>query len=191
MTRRARRPLGLVLTLALLVGALAGVSGSSAQAPPTPPTPPAPAPEPPVTPVTPGEPDGPPVGQQDPESPPPQAGPSRLRPFPVVLVAGRQGPRSTVVTQLSVRGPRGARVAVRCVGRKCSMQRAVTTIGPAKRLRVRRAERVFRAGLAIEVRVTGKDRVGKYTKVRFRRSRTPARSDACLQPGTSKPGPCA
>jgi hypothetical protein len=119
-----------------------------------------------------------------------QAGPSRLNPFPVVIVAGRQGRRATRVTELSVKGPRGARVVVRCLGEGCPMRRARATIPRAERLRVRKAQRVYRAGLVIEIRVTGEDRVGKYTKIRFRRGRTPTRSDACLQPGSSKPTAC-
>jgi hypothetical protein len=70
------------------------------------------------------------------------------------------------------------------------MRRARATIPRAERVRVRKAQRVYRAGLVIEIRVTGEDRVGKYTKIRFRRGRTPARSDACLQPGSSKPTAC-
>jgi len=70
------------------------------------------------------------------------------------------------------------------------MRRAATTIPRAKRIRVRKAERVYRAGLIVEVRVTDTDRVGKYTKIRFRRGRTPAFSNACLQPGSSKPSRC-
>jgi hypothetical protein len=108
----------------------------------------------------------------------------------VVIVAGRQGRRATRVTELSVKGPRGARVVVRCLGERCPMRRARATIPRAERVRVRKAQRVYRAGLVIEIRVTGEDRVGKYTKIRFRRGRTPARSDACLQPGSSKPTAC-
>ncbi len=174
------------------------VSTSFAQGTPTPPDPPqspaAPAPPtPPGTPDTPGAPgDEPPPGGQSPSSPPPSRDrASRLDPFPVVVVAGRQGKRATQVTELSVRGPRKARVVVRCLGAGCPMRRVAGTIPRAKRLRVSRAQRVYRAGLAIEVRVSGRDRVGKYTKIRFRRGRTPARSDACLQPGSSKPSACS
>ncbi len=127
---------------------------------------------------------------QNPPSPPPKVSPSKLDPFPVVVVAGRQGERSTKVSELSVRGPRKARVVVRCLGKRCPLRGTAAAIPQSKRLRVRKAQRVYRAGLVLEIRVTGADRVGKYTKVRFRGGRTPARTDACLQPGASKPSAC-
>jgi len=188
---------GLVCALALAVAA-AAVSTSFAQgpAPPQPPPPPG-APAPPETPTAPGEPDTgeppagePPAGEPSPSDAPAQSGPAKLDPFPVVVVAGRQGMRSTRVSELSVRGPREARVVVRCLGEQCPMRRAAATIPRTKRVRVTKAERVYPAGLVIEVRVTGRDRVGKYTRIRFRRGRTPARSDACLQPGSSRPSAC-
>ena len=178
---------GLIGALALAIAAVV-VSPSSAQLPGTPSLPDLPG--------TPDDPDAGPEGEppaddpQSPATPPAQAGPSKLDPFPVVVVAGRQGRRATRVTELSVRGPRKARVVVRCLGARCQMRRTVATIPRAKRLRVKKAQRLYRVGLTIEVRVTGKDRVGKYTKIRFRRSRTPARSDACLQPDSSRPGEC-
>ena len=189
---RSRRPVnpravGLACALALALPA-AVVSTSVAQIP-APPSIPTPGTL--LTPEAPDEPAAkPPQDSQAPPASPTQAGPSRLNPFPVVIVAGRQGRRATRVTELSVKGPRGARVVVRCLGEGCPMRRARATIPRAERLRVRKAQRVYRAGLVIEIRVTGEDRVGKYTKIRFRRGRTPARSDACLQPGSSKPTAC-
>lgn len=174
---------GLVWALALATPA-AVMSSSVAQVP-VPPLPPGT----PVPPGAPPTPDDPPAGE-DPPAPPPEAAPSKLSPFPVVVVAGRQGERSTKVSELSVRGPRKARVVVRCLGKRCPLRRTAAAIPRSKRLRVRKAQRVYRAGLVLEIRVTGADRVGKYTKVRFRGGRTPARTDACLQPGASKPSAC-
>lgn len=185
------RAVGLACALALALPA-AVVSTSVAQIP-APPS--IPTPDTLLTPEAPDEPAAEPAAEPPQDSPAPsasptQARPSRLDPFPVVIVAGRQGRRATRVTELSVKGPRGARVVVRCLGEGCPMRRARATIPRAERLRVRKAQRVYRAGLVIEIRVTGEDRVGKYTKIRFRRGRTPARSDACLQPGSSKPTAC-
>ena len=95
------------------------------------------------------------------------------------------------MTELSVKGPRNARVVVRCVGDECPMRRAAATIPRAKRIRIRKAERVYRVGLDLVLRVTGRDRVGRYVKFRFRAGRIPTiRRDACLQPGSTKPSPC-
>jgi len=127
------------------------------------------------------------------EEPSPEA--IKLKPFPVITIAGRVGTLTTRVTVLSIRGPQDARVRMRCPGDVCPVRRVRNTIGSSMRLRLRRAERTYRAGTAIEIRVTGTgdqaDRVGKYTKVKFRSGRrTPQRTDACLQPGATEPSPC-
>lgn len=116
--------------------------------------------------------------------------PRRLKPFPVVVIAGRLRGRVTAVTGFVVRGPRGARVTVRCRGRVCPMRRARGAIKVNRRLRLRRVQRRYRAGSSLEVRVTGKGRIGKFTRIRFRRGRTPLRSDSCLAPGSSRPSSC-
>jgi len=116
--------------------------------------------------------------------------PRRLKPFPVVVIAGRLRGRVTAVTGFVVRGPRGARVTVRCRGRVCPMRRARGAIKANRRLRLRGVQRRYRAGSSLEVRVTGKGRIGKFTRIRFRRGRTPLRSDSCLAPGSSRPSSC-
>lgn len=63
-------------------------------------------------------------------------------------------------------------------------------VGKRKRLRIRRAQRAFRAGQVLEVRVTATNRIGKYTRIAFRRRRTPRRRDLCLSPVMAKPSPC-
>lgn len=132
----------------------------------------------------------PPDGQAPP--PPAQSSPRRLSPFPVVLIAGRERGRTTRVTELRVRGPAGALVRIRCVGVACPMRRTEGTIGSRRRLRLRRAERSYRAGTALEIRVLDENEelVGKYTRVRFRRGQTPLRIDSCLAPGSSHPSSC-
>lgn len=127
--------------------------------------------------------------------PPPARDPAavdarRLKPFPVVVIAGRLRGRVTKVTGFVVRGPSGARVTVRCRGKICPMRRARGAIKANRRLRLRRVQRRYRAGSSLEVRVTGKGRIGKFTRIRFRRGRTPLRSDACLAPGSSRPSSC-
>lgn len=113
-----------------------------------------------------------------------------LRPFPVVVIAGRLRGTRTVIGELTVRGPRGARVSVRCRGARCPFRRAGGTIGRRRRLRVRRAERSYRPGTVLEVRVTARERIGKYTRIRFRNRRAPRRRDLCLRPGESRPSAC-
>ena len=114
----------------------------------------------------------------------------RLSPFPVLVIAGRLRGSITQISDFVVRGPRRARVTVRCKGKRCPFGRIGGQIGRRKRLRFRRAQRRFRAGQVLEIRVTGRNRVGKFTRVRFRRGRAPRRSDSCLRPGTTRPSPC-
>lgn len=113
-----------------------------------------------------------------------------LRPFPVVVIAGRLRGATTRIADFVVRGPSQARVSVRCTGRRCPFRRVGGTIGERKQLRFRRAQRTFRAGQVLEVRVTAINRIGKYTRIAFRRRRAPRRSDLCLNPVMAKPTPC-
>ena len=185
--RPSARARAAALACAITVSVLAvGVSASFAQiqAPP----PPDPGTPTPVDPQDPEQPGDEPSGGED--RPPSKAGPSKLNPFPVVVIAGRQGERATRVTELLVRGPNDALVVLRCLGSDCPMRRIARDIPRTKRVRLRRAERVYPVGTSIEIRVTAKNRIGKYTKVRFRPGRTPSRTDSCLQPGATDPSAC-
>jgi hypothetical protein len=55
---------------------------------------------------------------------------------------------------------------------------------------MRRVQRTYRPGAVLDVRVTGPDRIGKFTRIRFRRDRTPRRVERCLEPGNRKPVLC-
>ena len=119
------------------------------------------------------------------------AGPTpRLSPFPVLAIAGRIRGRTTRISYFVIRGPRRARVSVRCRGRRCPFGRIGATIGRSRRLRFRRAQRTFRVGQVVEVRVTGRNRIGKFTRITFRRGKTPRRLDSCLQPAALRPSRC-
>ena len=88
---------------------------------------------------------------------------ARLRPFPVLVIAGVLRGSTTRLNEFVVRGPRRAKVSIRCKGRRCPFRRIGGTIGRRKRLRFRRAQRTFRAGQVLEIRVTGRNRIGKFT----------------------------
>lgn len=126
-----------------------------------------------------------------PAPPPPK--PAFLSPRPVVVIAGLRRGRLTFVNELAVRGPTGALVRVRCLGKGCPVRKISTSIGTQRRLRLRRAERTYKAGAVLEIRVLdpGAERIGKFTRVKFRaRGLTPLRTDACLKPGARVPSPC-
>jgi hypothetical protein len=115
--------------------------------------------------------------------------PRRLSPFPRIVVAGSLSPVGAVFRQVVVKGPRNVSVQVRCRGGGCPYRRHTYRMRRRK-LRIRSLERRFRSGTVIELRVVKRGRVGKYTRIRIRRGRVPARLDRCLNPGSSRPRKC-
>ena len=115
--------------------------------------------------------------------------PSRMRPFPVVRIAGVVLPDGARVSILSVRAPRGSSVLARCRGRGCPA-RAVARSSVASLVRIHRFERRLRAGVTLELFVRKGARIGKYTRFRIRAGRPPARVDRCLMPGRARPVRC-
>jgi hypothetical protein len=51
-------------------------------------------------------------------------------------------------------------------------------------------KRFLPAGVRVTVSVRGEGMVGKYTRLRIRRLRAPARMDRCLVPATRRPVVC-
>lgn len=125
-------------------------------------------------------------------APPPAPKPSFLTPRPIVVIAGLRRGRFTFVDELSVRGPAGAIVRVRCLGKGCPVRRLSTRLRARKRVRLRRAERRYPAGAVLELRVIDAEgeRIGKFTRVKFRRRQPPLRTDSCLKPGARRPSAC-
>ena len=117
-------------------------------------------------------------------------GPRLLSPFPTVVVAGVvSGIGRVRLTEFTIRGPRGVVARIRCRGRGCPFRRARVRLR-GRRTRVRRLERVLRPGVVIEVRITRRGYIGKYSRFRIRRGRAPARIDRCLRPGARRPTRC-
>jgi hypothetical protein len=110
-----------------------------------------------------------------------------MRPFPVVRIRGYFAATGARITLLAVRGPRSARISVRCVGPKCPVSRLSLPSAPA---RLRPFERFLPAGTRLQVRVARPGRIGKYTSFLIRARRAPLRADRCLPPGGSKPVRC-
>jgi chitodextrinase len=113
----------------------------------------------------------------------------RMRPFPVVRMAGLVLPFGARVQILSVRTPLRASVRVRCSGRGCPVD-VVARTSATRLLRFGRFERTLRAGVTLEVFVRKPRRIGKYTRFRIRAGEPPARVDRCLIPGRRRPARC-
>ncbi len=114
--------------------------------------------------------------------------PRVMRPAPTVRIAGVFTRRGAKLTRLSVRAPRGVRIAVRCSGDGCP-RRALALATAFTRLRA--FERSMPAGTRLEIRITRPGYVGKHTLIRIRRGKPPSRRDRCLYPGSGVPRRCA
>ena len=139
--------------------------------------------EAPATPIEPG------AGTAPPPTSNRTGRPRLLTPFPVVTVGGTVTEAGTSIDLLMVRAPRGARVLVRCHGEGCPLTR-VSRVVRREQLRLKAAERLMPAGVALEVLVRRGDRIGKFTRLKMRRDRRPKRTDGCVWPGTSQMAPC-
>jgi PKD domain-containing protein len=116
--------------------------------------------------------------------------PKQFRTTPVVRFVGRPTPTGAHLDLLTVTAPRGAKIGVRCHGGGCPYRHKRTT-SKGKPVTLRRLARNYRAGAVIEIRVTKKNTIGKFTRLRIRAGRTPQRIDRCLNPGKpNKPFRC-
>jgi hypothetical protein len=116
------------------------------------------------------------------------APPGFLRPFPVVRIRGFFARRGARITLLSVRGPRSAKVEVKCTGRGCPVSKLSL---PRADTRVHRFERFLRAGILLQIRVTRPGRIGAYTSFLIRSRKAPLRRDRCLSAVSARPLKCS
>ena len=133
----------------------------------------------------------PPPGQTptQPTGPKAKAKPSLLSPFPFVRLRALAYRGYTRVLVLSVRGPRGSVVKVRCKGKGCP--KATRRKRPkGHSVRFKTFERKIRAGARLQIFVVAKGRIGKYASFKMRSSKPALRVDRCLVPGKKKPRPC-
>jgi PKD domain len=131
-----------------------------------------------------------------------QAIPRLMSPFPVVRVSGIVRKRGIKLRLLSVTGPVGASVRLRCRGGGCPFRShsrtlkgrtrsAAGTAPSAGSIRTRRfSRRVLAVGATLKVSVTAPDAIGKYTRLKVRKGRLPARVDRCILPAARASVPC-
>ena len=104
--------------------------------------------------------------------------------------------RGTTLTKLQVKRLRkGAKVEIRCLGKKCSFKRAKAKGKPKggkldllKTLKGKR--RRFVAGQTLEVRITAPRVIGKVVRYKMRAGRLPKVQELCLPPGARQPQRC-
>ena len=115
------------------------------------------------------------------------ASPKLMKPVPLVRIRGRLSRKGAQITLLTVEAPRGARIAIRCIGRGCPARRWAKTTAVT---RIARFQRDLRAGTKLIVTVTKPGRIGKHTTILIRAGKAPARRDRCLMPGSGRPVAC-
>lgn len=116
--------------------------------------------------------------------------PPLLDPFPVVRIVGQLTGTGARFRFLSVRAPVCTRVTTICRGNGCPFKRVTRLVG-RKGARVRPlAGKSLRAGVTLDVLVTKRDRIGKYTRFKIRRGKAPLRVDRCLRFGETAPSAC-
>ena len=114
-----------------------------------------------------------------------------LTPFPIVRIVGTFVGSRVKIKKLAVRAARGVLVRVRCRGRGCPARRlSRRSTSYARAVRFRRLERQLRVGTVIEVFVTRRGRIGKYTRFVVRSGAAPLRRDACARAGATRPSRC-
>ena len=128
------------------------------------------------------------------------SGQSLLSPFPVVRVSGIVRKKGIRLRLLTVTGPVGATVHVRCGGRGCPFKRTSKVVQGAARtsataaaglVQVKRfRKKLLRDGAIVRIFVTREGAIGKYTRLRIRKSRPPARVDRCVTSVNEKPFAC-
>jgi hypothetical protein len=104
-----------------------------------------------------------------------------------VRIAGYTVAGGARITLMSVRGGAPAVVRVTCAGAGCGRHELSPAHPPA---RIRALERFVRAGTVLQIRVTARATIGKYTSFRILANRQPRRVDRCLMPGRGAPAPC-
>ncbi len=113
-----------------------------------------------------------------------------MSPFPVVRLSGsirRSG--KTRIDRLSVRGPKGVDVTVRCHGPGCPFDRRRRAV-KKRRVGFPGIERVLTPRVVLEILVSDPDAIGKFTKFMLRDGKAPKRIDKCLKRERRKPIPC-
>ncbi len=109
-----------------------------------------------------------------------------MQPFPIVRFAGSETSAGVHLRLLTVQTPVGARVTVSCSGRGCPTksegQIALSRTRNAGTVvvRFRRFERSLRAGVILEIRISKRGEIGKFTRFAVRRGKLPERVDMCL-----------
>jgi hypothetical protein len=116
-----------------------------------------------------------------------------IQPFPVVRIISTDTQSGIKLKLLRVLAPAGTRIAVTCRNRGCpvkSLAKLATARAGVSAYAFPRLQRPLRAGVILEVRISKRGQIGKYTRLVVRRGRLPRRVDLCLDSAGLKPIVC-
>ena len=118
-----------------------------------------------------------------------------LNPFPRVRIRGVATAAGVRLSLVSVRTGGGTRILARCRGSDCPWKRKLRlarfSTSVARVVRIPGlSRRTLTAGTVLEIFVTRSGRIGKYTRVKFRRLKPPLRVDSCTPPGLARKQRC-
>ena len=113
----------------------------------------------------------------------------RMKPFPVVRIAGVLTTNGAQISRLTVRAPKGAKLTVRCSGNGCPARR-VTRKPKVKTIHVPQYETYLRSGVKLTLTISKTGYISKVTTIRIRKAKAPLRSDLCRVPGAKKLSRC-
>jgi PKD repeat protein len=117
--------------------------------------------------------------------------PTPMDPWPKIRIVGFAGSKRIRLDLLTVKALRGATVKVRCAGKGCPRNKAVSTRSGKKQLvRLRWLERRMRPGTRIFVAVTYPGKIGRYERIVLRKRNEPLRRMQCLYPNEPAPRAC-
>jgi hypothetical protein len=88
--------------------------------------------------------------------------------------------------------PKGARVSVRCLGKRCRFERRKATVRADGAANLRRLvrRRFLPVGVTLEVRIVAPNSIGKVVRFKIKPRRIPVGRRLCLPPGTTKAQRC-
>ena len=114
-----------------------------------------------------------------------------MRPAPVVRMRGVLSTNGAMITSLSVKAPKAAKLTVTCSGSSsCPAKSWSPKARKRQNTRMVAFERNLCSGTRLTITLTRAGYVGKRTVFKIRRGKAPLRSDSCLSPATGKVQKC-
>lgn len=114
-----------------------------------------------------------------------------MKPAPVVRMRGTLSSNGALITTLTVKAPRAAKLTVTCSGTSsCPTKRWSPKVRKRQNTRMPEFERNLRSGTVLTITLTRSGYVGKRTVFKIRRGKAPLRSDQCLSAATGKRQKC-